>query len=147
MPPRNPHDWVSKHVALTESIALGSYEIMQNYPRCGFNGKVIVITGPPSAYVGRMVSKFRGPLDIICLTSDLRTALELNLVWGVRSCYDILIKDIKDTEMRNAAAIKHVFGMGLITIDDVVMIVSRSVFGKHTGALTAIYRVSEILKT
>jgi pyruvate kinase len=146
LPPRNPHDWVSKHVALTESIALGSYEIMQNYPRCGFVGKVIVVTGPPSAYVGRMVSKFRGPLDIICLTSDLRTALELNLVWGVRSTYDNSIKDIKDTELRNAAAIKHCLSLGLITAEDVVMIVSRSVFGKHTGALTAIYRVSEILK-
>jgi len=145
MPPRNPHDWVSKHVALTESIALGSYEIMQNYVKTGFHGKVIVVTGPPSGYVGRMVSKFRGPLDIICMTDDLRTALELNLVWGVRSTYDLSIKDLKDTELRNAAAIKHCHSLGLIQTDDVVMLVSRSVFGKHNGALTALYRVSEII--
>jgi len=142
---RNPHDWLSKHVALTESIALGSYEIMQNFSCSGFKGKVIVITGPPSGYVGRMVSKFRGPLDIICLTDDLRTALELNLVWGVRSVFEHTLKDIKDSELRNAAAIKHVHKIGLVDVDDVVMVVSRSIFGKHTGAYTALYRVSEIL--
>jgi pyruvate kinase len=145
MPARNPHDWLSKHVALTESIALGSYEIMKNFSTCGMQGKVIVITGPPSAYVGRMVSKFRGPLDIICMTDDLRTALELNLVWGVRSVYDQSIKNVKDTELRNATAIKTVEKMGLVKKDDTVMVVSRSVFGKHIGALTSIYRVSEIL--
>jgi len=145
MPPRNPHDWVSKHVALTESICLGSYEIMQNYPKSGFHGKVIVITGPPSGYVGRMVSKFRGPLDIICFTDDKRTALELNLVWGVRSVFDHCLRDIKDSELRNAAAIRQVYKKGLILKDDVVMVVSRSVFGKHTGALTSIYRVCDIL--
>jgi len=142
---RNPQDWLSKHVALTESIALGSYEIMQNYSKIGFKGKVIVITGPPSAYVGRMVSKFRGPLDIICLTDDLRTALELNLVWGVRSVFEHTLKDIKDSELRNATAIKHVHKIGLVSTEDVVMVVSRSIFGKHTGAYTALYRVSEIL--
>jgi pyruvate kinase len=145
MPSRNPHDWVSKHVALTENIALGSYEIMQNFQKSGFHGKIIVITGPPSGYVGRMVSKFRGPLDIICFTDDKRTALELNLVWGVRSVWEQTLKDIKDSELRNAAAIRHVHKIGLIHIDDVVMIVSRSIFGKHTGAYTALYKVSEIL--
>jgi len=145
MPSRNPNDWVSKHVALTESIALGSYQIMQNFPKSGFHGKVIVITGPPSGYVGRMVSKFRGQLGIICYTSDKRTALELNLVWGVRSVYDDSLQGIKDTEIRNAAAIRHSYHMGLIQKDDVVLVVSRSVFGKHTGALTALYSVEQIL--
>jgi pyruvate kinase len=145
MPVRNPKDWVSKHVALTESIALGSHEITQNFEKIGYTGKVIVITGPPSAYVGRMVSKFRGPLSIISITDDLRTALELNLVWGVRSVYDNALKGIKDSEIRNAAAILHVLKIGLISDKDHVLVVSRSTFGKHVGALTCIYRVSEVL--
>jgi pyruvate kinase len=145
IPVRNPKDYVSKHIALTESIALGAYEISQNFEKVGFTGKVIVITGPPSAYVGRMVSKFRGPLSIISITSDLRTALELNLVWGVRSVYDNALSAIKDTEIRNAAAILHVLRTGLIHEHDHVLVVSRSTFGKHVGALSAIYRVSEIL--
>jgi pyruvate kinase len=145
MPVRNPKDWVSKHIALTESIALGAYEISQNFEKIGFTGKVIVITGPPSAYVGRMVSKFRGPLSIISITDDLRTALELNLVWGVRSVYDNALKGIKDTEIRNATAILHLLKQGLIHENDHVLVVSRSTFGKHVGALSAIYRVSEIV--
>jgi pyruvate kinase len=142
---RNPKDFISKHVALTESIALGAHEITQNFEKVAWTGKVIVITGPPSAYVGRMVSKFRGPLSIISITDDLRTALELNLVWGVRSVYDNALKGMKDTEMRNAAAILHVLKKGLIEEKDHVLVVSRSIFGKHVGAISAIYSVSEVL--
>jgi pyruvate kinase len=145
MPVRNPKDWVSKHIALTESIALGAQDIIQNFHKIGWTGKVIVITGPPSAYVGRMVSKFRGPLSIISITDDLRTALELNLVWGVRSVYDQALKGIKDIEIRNATAIIHVLKIGLISESDHVLVISRSTFGKHVGALSAIYRVSEIV--
>jgi len=145
MPLRNPKDWISKHVALTESIALGSHEITQNFEKIGYTGKVIVITGPPSAYVGRMVSKFRGPLSIISITDDLRTALELNLVWGVRSVYDNALKGMTDTEKRNASAILHVLKLGLISESDHVLVVSRSVFGKHVGALSCLYRVSEVV--
>jgi pyruvate kinase len=145
MPIRNPKDWISKHVALTESIALGAHEVTQNFEKIGYTGKVIVITGPPSAYVGRMVSKFRGPLSIISITDDLRTALELNLVWGVRSVYDNGLKGMTDTEKRNAAAILHVLKIGLISESDHVLVVSRSVFGKHVGALSCLYRVSEVV--
>jgi len=145
MLPRNPKDWVSKHIALTESIALGAHEVQQGFDKIGYTGKVIVITGPPSAYVGRMVSKFRGPLSIISITDDLRTALELNLVWGVRSVYDQALKGIKDTEIRNAAAILHVLKAGLVNENDHVLVVSRSIFGKHVGAISCIYRVSEIV--
>jgi len=145
IPVRNPKDWCSKHVALTESIALGAQDIIQNFEKIGWTGKVIVITGPPSAYVGRMVSKFRGPLSIISITDDLRTALELNLVWGVRSVYDNSLKGIKDIELRYSTAILHVLKIGLVSESDHVLVISRSTFGKHVGALSAIYRVSEIV--
>jgi len=145
IPVRNPKDWCSKHVALTESIALGAQDIIQNFEKIGWTGKVIVITGPPSAYVGRMVSKFRGPLPIISITDDLRTALELNLVWGVRSVYDNSLKGIKDIELRYSTAILHVLKIGLVSESDHVLVISRSTFGKHVGALSAIYRVSEIV--
>jgi pyruvate kinase len=145
MPVRNPKDWVSKHIALTESIALGAQDITQNFEKVGWTGKVIVITGPPSAYVCRMVSKFRGPLSIISITDDLRTALELNLVWGVRSVYDNALKGIKDIEHRYSTAILHVLKLGLVNESDHVLVISRSTFGKHVGALSAIYRVSEIV--
>jgi len=146
MLPRNPRDFVSKHLALTETVALGSYEMSLNFKTLGYTGKIIVITGPPSAYVGRMVSKFRGPLPILSITDDLRTALELNLLWGVRSVYDNSLKGIKDIEQRNSLAIRNVLKMGLIEEKDHALVISRSGFGKHVGAFSALYSVREVLK-
>jgi len=145
MPSRAPGEFMSKHVALTETIALGTYEMALNFRRIGFTGKIIAVTGPPSGYVCRMVSKFRPPLDIISITDDLRTALELNLVWGVRSCYDDHLKNIKDYEERNAAAVRRALALGFITKEDHVIIVSRSGLGKHVGSASGIYNVKEII--
>jgi pyruvate kinase len=145
LPARNPRDFTSKHVGLTETIALGSYEMAVNFKTLGFKGKIIVITGPPTGYVGRMVSKFRPPLSIISITEDLRTALELNLVWGVRSFYDNHLKNISDAEQRNAAAIRRVLQYGFLSEDDRVLVIARSGFGKHVGASCSLYSVKEIL--
>jgi len=146
LPPMNPKDFNSKHVAMTETIALGSFEMALNFTRIGFTGKIIVVAGPPSGYVTRMVSKFRPPLAIISITDDLRTALELNLVWGVRSTYDDALKNIKDMEERNAAAVRRALTLGFVTKEDHVLIVSRSGLGKHVGAVAGIYFVKEVLE-
>lgn len=144
--PRNLKDFNSKHVAMTETIAMGVYQMAQGFAGLGFTGKILVITGPPSGYVCRMVSKFRPPLAIISITDDLRTALELNMVWGVRSCYDDTLKNIKDFEERNAAAVRRAVALKFLTKDDHVIIVSRSGLGKHVGAVSGIYYVKEVLE-
>eukprot|EP01123_Difflugia_compressa_P012682 TRINITY_DN5530_c0_g1_i1.p1 TRINITY_DN5530_c0_g1~~TRINITY_DN5530_c0_g1_i1.p1 ORF type:complete len:534 (+),score=127.60 TRINITY_DN5530_c0_g1_i1:106-1602(+) len=145
LPKRDPTQYLSQHAALTETVALGSYEMALNFVKTKFSGKILVVTGPPSGYVGRMVSKFRPPLAIISVTDDLRTALELNLVWGVRSCYEQSLKDIQDHEVRNAEAVKRAVEKGFLTENDHVLIVARSDLGKHVGACSSLYNVKEIL--
>jgi len=144
--PRNIRDFSSNHVAMTETIAMGVYQMAQSFSGLGFTGKILVITGPPSGYVCRMVSKFRPPLGIISITDDLRTALELNMVWGVRSCHDDTLKNIKDFEERNAAAVRKAVVLKFLTKEDHVIIVSRSGLGKHVGAVSGIYYVKEVLE-
>jgi len=146
LPSRRPGEFCSKHVAMTETIALGTYEMAISFLRIGYTGKIIVVTGPPSGYVCRMVSKFRPPLDIISITDDQRTALELNMVWGVRSCFDESLKKITDFEERNAKAVLKALHEGFITKDDHVILVSRSLLGKHVGATSSIYHVKEVLE-
>jgi len=141
---RKPQKYNSNHVGMTETLALGSYEMAKNFSRIGFTGKCIVITGPPSGYVARMVSKYRPVLDILAITDDLRTARELNLIWGVRSIYNDKLLGITDHESRNIEAIKKALSKQLITKDDHVIILSRSILGKHVGTTSAIYSVKEV---
>jgi len=143
---RKPEVFQSHHVGMTETTAMGCFTMAQLWPKLGWTGKVLVVTGPPSGYVARMVSKFRPPIDIITITDHLRTALELNLVWGVRSVYDSVLKGISDMESRNKQAVKKVVEIGLLKKDDHVLIVSRSLIGKHVGSTACIYDVAEVIK-
>jgi len=142
---RKPHQYNSKHPGMTETLALASYEMAKNFERIGFQGKCIVVTGPPSGYVARMVSKYRPVLDTIAITDDLRTARELCLVWGVRSVYDDFLRNKIKLEAQYIAAIKIAMDKNLITNEDHVIVVSRSVLGKHVGATSAIYSVREVI--
>jgi len=143
---RRPRDFNSKHVGMTETVALGTYEMAMNFRRIGYTAKMIVLTGPPTGYTVRMVSKYRPPLSIISITEDLRTAREMNLVWGVRSCYDHRLSNLKDFEERNAEAVRMALSLGLLSLEDHVLVVSRSGLGKHVGASTAVYYVKEVVE-
>jgi len=140
MPPRTADDFKSSKFALTESISLASFHIAVNYENCNYTGKIIAIVDPPSGYVARMVSKFRPNLDIIGMTGDIRTARELNILWGVRSVY-VPELDQASMEERNVAAIKKALELKLLTREDHVLCVARSVYGKHTGSASMIYNL------
>jgi len=143
---KKPESLQSTHVGMTETTAMGCFTMAQEWQQIGWTGKVVVVTGPPSGYVARMVSKFRPPLDIITITDHLRTARELNLVWGVRSIYDSVLKGINDMESRNKQALKKSLELGLLKMEDHVIIISRSLLGKHVGSTACIYDVAEVLK-
>jgi len=135
---------MSTHFGMTENIGLAAYTMTSHFAELGWTGKVIIIADPPSGYVARMVSKFRPKLDIIGISSHKRTALELNLLFGVRSIYAPELANFKSMEELNGAAIKHCLGMNLLHKTDHVLCISRSLFGKHTGSVSAIYDLSKL---
>jgi len=143
---RRPSEYNSKRVGLTETISLAIYHMTLNYDHLGWTGKCIVITGPPSGYVARMVSKFRPPIDIIAITEDIRTARELNLLWGVRSHFHEDLSTFDNIEDRNIAAIKRAMDLDLVGDDDHIMVASRSLKGKHTGSGVSFYTVTDLKK-
>jgi len=134
---------ISYQFGMTEGCGLAAFHMADQFARLGWTGKLIIIAGPPSGYVARMVSKFRPKLDVIGISSDKRTALEINLLWGVRSVYAPDLKAVSIEEM-NLSAIKELLKIKLLGKDDHVICVSRSLFGKHTGALTSVYNLATL---
>jgi len=140
-------DFHSKNLGMTETMAAGIFEMAQMMEEnMNWNAKIIVVTGPPSGFAVRMVSKFRPPFNIIAITEDERTALELNLVWGVRSVWNTKIQQIRNTEERNVEALRSALQMNFLAESDHVIIFSRSALGRHVGSTCCMYSVKEIME-
>jgi len=147
IPPRNPNDYDSQHVGMTETVAHGFYTVATTFNKLGYTGKAIILTGPPSGYVPRMVAKYRPDLDLIAITDDLRTARECNLIWGVRTVLDTKLSAITHFEDKVIEAVKECVNLGLLNNDDHVAVITRSLAGKHVGSISALYNVAKLLDT
>jgi pyruvate kinase len=134
----------SSHFGMTEGIGLASYTTASYFDELKWTGKMLIIADPPSGYVARMVSKFRPKLDIVGISWDKRTALELNLLFGVRSIFAPELSEFKSMEELFIAAIKHVMSLHLLQKSDHVLCLSRSLFGKHTGTVNSIYHIEKL---
>jgi pyruvate kinase len=142
LPKRNPADYNSKRLGMTEILGNSAYNVVDNCHSLNYTGKVIVIAD--SGYTCRMVSKYRPKMDILAYTADERIAHELNLVWGVRS---VLTADVSgaNVEDRAVKAIQHAVKRGFVQPSDHVVVVARTCLGKHFGSTLAVYDVAMIL--
>jgi len=144
---RKPEHFHSHHLGMTETIATGAFVMSHMMmDTLKWSGKIIVVANPPSGYVARMVSKYRPAYDIIAITEDVRTARELNLLWGVRSIFDTKLSTMPHMEERNAEAVRVALELKLIAAEDYVLVVARSCLGKHVGSTAAIYYVKEVIE-
>jgi len=135
---------MSSHFGSTESVGLAAFTETSYFEQLKWTGKMIIIADPPSGYVARMVSKFRPKLDIIGISWDKRTALEMNLLFGVHSIFAPELSQFKSMEELFRGAIKHLVQLSLLQKTDHVVCISRSMFGKHTGAVNAIYDIANL---
>jgi len=137
----DPNNKRSSLFGMTESCGLAAFQMASQFALLNWTGKLIIYAEPPSGYVARMVSKFRPQLEVLAYSSEKRTALEMNLLFGVRSVFAEELKGVEGFEQRNLAAIKHALGLGLLKKEDHVLCVGRSLFGKHTGSLCCVYHI------
>jgi len=87
----------------------------------------------------RHISKYRPSVDMIGISSNQRTAMEMNLVWGVKSLYSPEpLGD--DVETMSTNTLKAALKKGMIAKNDYVIIVTRtkkipttSIAGFHVG--------------
>jgi pyruvate kinase len=134
----------SAHFGMTESVGFSTYLMSNNFQELGWTGKILIMADPPSAYVARMVSKFRPNLDVIGIASDKRTAYELNILFGVRSVWAPHLAETSNVEELFLKAIQHCLKIKLLSEKDHVICVTRSLFGKHTGTVSAIYDIPKL---
>jgi pyruvate kinase len=140
----DPSLFISQHLGMTESCGLAAFQICEFFKTLGWTGKICVHSNPPSSYVTRMVSKFRPTMDVLAFSSDRRTALENNLLFGVRSIFSEKLDNFQNIEDRFLASIKLGLGMKLLEKQDHVLCVARSLNGKHTGTVTCVYSIENM---
>ena len=94
-----------------------------------------------------MIAKFRPLLPIIAITPNIRTARELNLVWGMQAEHikqaDFFDLDIED--MIEASVLDAVKSGILDENEHVIILVVSKKFQKR-GNLIGLYYVGEIVK-
>jgi len=101
---RNPDDFDSSHPNNAELMGHGCFTIAKQFSSQGISGKCITIAN--TGYSTRMISKYRPNISILAFTSNLRTARELNVVWGVQSIYSPHIDQGHTIEEKTRHAVK-----------------------------------------
>jgi pyruvate kinase len=82
IPPRNPDDFNSGDQTISETIGHLVFSACKELSDIKYTeGKIICLT--QKGYTARMISKYRPVLPILGITSSIRTAREMRLVWGV----------------------------------------------------------------
>jgi len=126
---RDPDEFDSSIPGEAELMGHGCFTIARQFKNQGISGKVITIantgyrsssfhlehhmlfqTPSPSLslHSTRMISKYRPNIPIIAFTAQLRTARELNCVWGVQSIYSPLVTGSSIEEKARNAVLKVV---------------------------------------
>jgi len=143
LPKRKPEEFDSSTLGMTETIGHSVYTLCKQFSKMKYTGKIIVLAD--SGYTARMVSKYRPNLDIIAISPDLRTARELNLVWGIRTVHSDEGAG-NNVEERAVKSIKKAIALNLLNVDDHVVVVARTQLGKHVGSFTGILDVKKVLE-
>jgi len=139
---RDPDEFDSSIPGEAELMGHGCFTIARQFKNQGISGKVITIAN--TGYSTRMISKYRPNIPIIAFTAQLRTARELNCVWGVQSIYSPLVTGSSIEEKARNAVLKGT-ELDLIGLDDHVIVVATSHLAAGSGLFMGIYRVGELL--
>jgi len=142
MPERNPSEYDSLDQGIVETLGHSCFTTVNEFHNIGYTGKIIAATD--SGYTVRMISKYRPNLPIIAMTSSLRTARELNLVWGVRTIYSDSIYGT-NLEERMINSIKKAFAMNLLKKGDHAIVISKSMISDW-GSYLGVFDVNKIME-
>eukprot|EP01130_Rhizamoeba_saxonica_P019081 TRINITY_DN9791_c0_g1_i1.p1 TRINITY_DN9791_c0_g1~~TRINITY_DN9791_c0_g1_i1.p1 ORF type:complete len:479 (-),score=140.62 TRINITY_DN9791_c0_g1_i1:39-1475(-) len=126
--PRDPADFTTDDVTLEETVGSSVYHAASLLTKQGKNAKIVVVTGPPNGNAVQQVTKFRPPVDIISITSDLQTAREMNLQWGTLSVLSETIDNFDTVEGKFAAAVEELTAKGLLEDSTHVILVESATF-------------------
>ena len=143
MPRRDPVDYDSSVLAVTETVCHAAYTIASEFQNVDYKGKIIAIT--ESGRAARLISKYRPALPILAFSASLRTVRELALVWGVRAHHLPEIYNLP-LEERAIKAIDCGLKIGYLSFsDNKVCVLSSSQF-EASGYFTGVYDLSRLIE-
>ena len=145
MPPRSPDDYDSDRLTHTQTLGHAIHALAKEMTELNFRGKILVVTR--RGYGAKMISKFRPSLPIIAITPNIRTARELNLLWGMHpehieneDFFDLNTEDMIEESVLNAIE------SGILDENEHVIILLVSKKFQKRGNLIGMYYVGEIVE-
>lgn len=85
IPLLDPNKLDSPSQEIYETIGHGIYTLSEELNELNYRGKIVCFTR--GGKTARFISKYRPPLPTMAITDNVKTARELNLVWGVKPIY------------------------------------------------------------
>ena len=145
MPPRSPDDYDSDRLTHTQTLGHAIHALAKEMTELNFRGKILVVTR--RGYGAKMISKFRPSLPIIAITPNIRTARELNLLWGMHPEH-IENEDFFElnTEDMIEESVLDAIESGILDENEHVIILLVSKKFQKRGNLIGMYYVGEIVE-
>ncbi len=138
IPSRDPDYYDSGSSSLVEASGHAVFTLVNELNERGLGGRIVAYTR--SGHTARMISKYRPGMDIVAVTPSLRTALELELVWGVEPVHSGA--DGKGSvEGRMMDAVRTAKKVGALNSIDHIVTASSSMERPWRGMLIGTYEI------
>ncbi len=145
IPTREPDEYDSEDETIAEIIGHLVFSACKEFQDMKYkNGKIICLTS--SGYTAKMISKYRPPLPIFGITSYLRTARELRLVWGVEPVLITYLKNAEKTISRIRIAVEECLKLEYIHGDEKLIIAGNFFDFPSQTNMVSIFTADDILK-
>ncbi|MGA1872060.1 MAG: pyruvate kinase [Thermoplasmatota archaeon] len=143
LPVRDPDYYDSDHQCRIETVGHACFTMVKEFNDRGYPGKVITITD--TGHSARMVSKYRPNRTIVAITPNIRTAREMNLIWGVMPLHSSGI-DNSSLESRIMSSIGEIRRKGLLFSGDQAVVVSSSLEIGDDGMVVGLFDVDRVVE-
>jgi pyruvate kinase len=144
IPNREPDEYDSEDETIAEIIGHLVFSACKEFQDMKYEkGKIICLTS--SGYTAKMISKYRPPLPIFGITSYLKTARELRLVWGVEPVLITHLKNAEKTINRIKIAVEECLKMNYIHGDEKLIIAGNFFDFPSQTNMVSIFTAEDLL--
>ncbi len=144
IPARDPDDFDSENETISEVIGHLVFSACKEFKDMGYaKGKIICITH--TGHSARMISKYRPNLPIIAVTSEINTARELKLQWGVEPLLLPNLFELADTKSKIKMCVKVCKEKGYIEETEDLIIAGNFFDLPSQTNMVSIFRADDVM--
>lgn len=145
IPDINPHQVDSEEPEMYEAVGHAVFELARVFRDVNFRGKIIMFSrGGKSP---RKAAKYRPDFPIFAITNQIRTARQLNLIWGVEPLFihDLKMEDWNSEEIMQYG-IKKLVEWDYLELKEHVICTVPSRLSPGKCSVLGLYYVEDVLK-